>query len=89
VVKPTTKAVDGPYQFDHVARLRNAQLGDRAKIKTDAKGKEDVLQYRSLDTMAKAIITLTAENPYVMLIDEIDKADIDFPNDLLVELDEG
>jgi MoxR-like ATPase len=88
-VKSTTKAVDGLYQFDHIARLRNAQLGDRAKLKTDAEGNEDVLQYRSFGPMAKAFLTSTAENPSILLIDEIDKADIDFPNDLLLELDEG
>jgi MoxR-like ATPase len=82
-VKSTTKAVDGLYQFDHIARLRNAQLGDRAKLKTDAEGNEDVLQYRSFGPMAKAFLTSTADNPSILLIDEIDKADIDFPNDFI------
>lgn len=82
-VKSTSRAVDGLYHFDHVARLRNSQLknGDPAV-------KEDLLQYRTFGPLAKAFLTSTAAAPSILLIDEIDKADIDFPNDLLLELDE-
>lgn len=81
-VKSTSRAVDGLYHFDHVARLRNSQL------KNGSGEKEDLLQYRSFGPLAKAFLTSTKENPSILLIDEIDKADIDFPNDLLLELDE-
>lgn len=84
-VKSTSKAVDGLYHFDHVARLRNSQL---AKNGTGDHEKEDLLQYRTFGPLAKAFLTSTAEKPSILLIDEIDKADIDFPNDLLLELDE-
>lgn len=87
-IKSTSKAVDGLYTFDHVARLRNSQLGDKADVIRDADGKEDPRQYRSFGPLAKAFLTSTAERPSILLIDEVDKADIDFPNDLLLELDE-
>jgi MoxR-like ATPase len=83
-VKSTTKATDGLYSFDHVARLRDAQLAQTdptLKNKTAA-------DYRKFGPMAMAFLTSTEENPSILLIDEIDKADIDFPNDLLLELDE-
>lgn len=83
-VKSTTKAADGLYSFDHVARLRDAQL---AQIKP-ALGNKDNRDYRKFGPMALAFLTSTKENPSILLIDEIDKADIDFPNDLLLELDE-
>ncbi len=84
-IKSTSKAVDGIYTFDHVQRLRDAQL------KTDAEGKPidmSAIKYRHFGPMAQAFLTSTKENPAILLIDEIDKADIDFPNDLLLELDE-
>jgi MoxR-like ATPase len=84
-IKSTSKAVDGLYTFDHVQRLRDAQL------RTDADGKPIDMQatkYRHFGAMAKAFLTSTPEKPSILLIDEIDKADIDFPNDLLLELDE-
>ncbi len=83
-VKSTSKAVEGLYHFDHVARLRNSQLSKNGA----GVEKEDLLQYRSFGPLAKAFLTSTAEKPSILLIDEIDKADIDFPNDLLLELDE-
>jgi MoxR-like ATPase len=87
-VKSSSKATDGLYTFDHVARLRDAQLktGDKPWIGED--GKEDLRYYRTFGPMAQAFLTSTRENPSILLIDEIDKADIDFPNDLLLELDE-
>ncbi|KAA2243559.1 MoxR family ATPase [Chitinophaga agrisoli] len=83
-VKSTSKAVEGLYHFDHVARLRNSQLAKNG----NGEDKEDLQQYRSFGPLAKAFLTSTADKPSILLIDEIDKADIDFPNDLLLELDE-
>jgi len=83
-VKSTSKAVDGLYTFDHISRLRNAQLQKEAGIKTT----EDIRDYRHFGPMGKAFLTSTEQAPSILLIDEIDKADIDFPNDLLLELDE-
>lgn len=87
-IKSTSKAVDGLYTFDHVARLRNSQLGDKAEVIKDEDGKEDPRQYRAFGSLAKAFLTSTPDQPSILLIDEVDKADIDFPNDLLLELDE-
>ena len=77
-IKSNSKAVDGIYGFDHIARLRDAQM---KKVKSEK-------TYRSFGPLAKAFLTSTPEAPSILLIDEIDKADIDFPNDLLLELDE-
>jgi MoxR-like ATPase len=84
IVKSTTSAADGLYSFDHVARLRDAQL---AQIEPELRKKE-ITKYRQFGPMAMAFLTSTPEQPSILLIDEIDKADIDFPNDLLLELDE-
>jgi len=83
-VKSTTKATDGLYNFDHIARLRDAQLPPSDK----KPGPKDNTSYRKFGPMAMAFLTSTEKNPSILLIDEIDKADIDFPNDLLLELDE-
>ncbi len=77
-VKSTSKAVDGLYAFDHVGRLRDSQLREL----------KDKRSYRTFGPMGLAFLTSTREEPSILLIDEIDKADIDFPNDLLLELDE-
>lgn len=77
-VKSTSKAVDGLYSFDHVGRLRDSQLGNVKEKRS----------YRTFGPMGLAFLTSTQEAPSILLIDEIDKADIDFPNDLLLELDE-
>ncbi|RYY59033.1 MAG: AAA family ATPase [Chitinophagaceae bacterium] len=83
-VKSTSKAVDGLYTFDHISRLRNAQLQ-----KESGAGDEEVItKYRHFGPMGLAFLTSTEDAPSILLIDEIDKADIDFPNDLLLELDE-
>ncbi|HEX6429631.1 MAG TPA: MoxR family ATPase [Niastella sp.] len=84
IVKSTTSAADGLYSFDHVARLRDAQL---AQIDAGLRNKKNT-DYRQFGPMAMAFLTSTPEQPSILLIDEIDKADIDFPNDLLLELDE-
>lgn len=75
-VKSTTKAQQGLYEYDAVSRLRDSQLGD-AKVK-------DVSNYIRPGKLWEAF---TSEERVVLLIDEIDKADIEFPNDLLQELD--
>jgi len=75
-VKSTTKAQQGLYEYDAVTRLRDSQLGD-ARVK-------DVKNYIKRGKLWEAFEM--TERP-VLLIDEIDKADIEFPNDLLLELD--
>lgn len=75
-VKSTSKARDGLYVYDTVARLNDARFGDR-----DIR---DIRQYIKFGPMGQAF---RAEKPQVLLIDEIDKADLEFPNDLLHELD--
>ena len=75
-VKSTTKAQNGLYEYDAVSRLRDSQLGD-PKVK-------DIGNYIVQGMLWKAF---TADEPSVLLIDEVDKADIEFPNDLLRELD--
>jgi MoxR-like ATPase len=75
-VKSTTKAQQGLYEYDAVSRLRDSQLGDE-RVK-------DIHQYIVRGVLWQAF---EAEQPTVLLIDEIDKADIEFPNDLLRELD--
>jgi len=75
-VKSTTKAQQGLYEYDAVSRLRDSQLGD-SKV-------ADIANYI---VRGKLWDAFDAEAPQVVLIDEIDKADIEFPNDLLLELD--
>ncbi|MGE5116763.1 MAG: AAA family ATPase [Betaproteobacteria bacterium] len=75
-VKSTTKAQQGLYEYDAVSRLRDSQLGDE-RVK-------DIHNYIVRGVLWQAF---AAEQPVALLIDEIDKADIEFPNDLLRELD--
>lgn len=75
-IKSTTKAQQGLYEYDAVSRLRDSQLGDE-KV-------NDVANYIKRGKLWQAF---EAEGRVVLLIDEIDKADIEFPNDLLQELD--
>jgi len=75
-IKSTTKAQQGLYEYDAVARLRDSQLGD-GRV-------HDIANYIVKGKLWQAF---EAEAPPVLLIDEIDKADIEFPNDLLLELD--
>ncbi|WP_342071226.1 AAA family ATPase [Yoonia algicola] len=75
-IKSTTKAQQGLYEYDAVSRLRDSQLGD-ARV-------HDVANYIKKGKLWQAF---GAEGKVVLLIDEIDKADIEFPNDLLQELD--
>lgn len=75
-VKSTTKAQQGLYEYDAVSRLRDSQLGD-----------ERVKDINNYIRKGKLWDSFTADQRPVLLIDEIDKADIEFPNDLLLELD--
>ncbi|MEW6693931.1 AAA domain (dynein-related subfamily) [Tepidimonas thermarum] len=75
-IKSTTKAQQGLYEYDAVSRLRDSQLGDD-RVK-------DIRNYIVKGVLWEAF---AAERPVALLIDEIDKADIEFPNDLLRELD--
>jgi MoxR-like ATPase len=79
-IKSTTKAQQGLYEYDAVSRLRDSQL---ASIQGDEKVK-NIANYIVKGTLWQAF---TAEQPVALLIDEIDKADIEFPNDLLREID--
>jgi MoxR-like ATPase len=76
-IKSTTKAVDGLYTYDVVQRLNDARFGEG-----DVR---DIRRYIRLGMLGQAF---AAETRHVVLIDEIDKADLEFPNDLLRELDE-
>jgi MoxR-like ATPase len=75
-IKSTTKAQQGLYEYDAVSRLRDSQLGDD-KV-------HDIANYIDRGVLWQAF---ESDVPAVVLIDEIDKADIEFPNDLLLELD--
>ena len=75
-IKSTTTAQQGLYEYDAVSRLRDSQLGDRDV--------EDIAQYIKRGKLWEAF---ESDSTQVLLIDEIDKADIEFPNDLLLELD--
>ena len=75
-VKSTTKALQGLYEYDAVSRLRDSQFGDTR-----------VHDIRNYIKRGKLWDAFTADERPVLLIDEIDKADIEFPNDLLLELD--
>ncbi|MCV2873112.1 MoxR family ATPase [Defluviimonas sp. WL0050] len=75
-VKSTTKAAQGLYEYDAVSRLRDSQLGD-----------ERVHDVKNYIRKGKLWQAFEADEKVVLLIDEIDKADIEFPNDLLQELD--
>ena len=76
-VKSTTKAQDGLYVYDVVQRLYDSQFGTA--------GVDDIAKYIKLGKLGEAF---TADEQVVLLIDEIDKADLEFPNDLLWELDQ-
>ena len=75
-IKSTTKAINGLYEYDAVARLRDSQLGE-----------ERVHNINNYILKGKMWEAFDSETRPVLLIDEIDKADIEFPNDLLLELD--
>ena len=76
-IKSTTKAQDGLYMYDTIQRLYDGQFGEA--------GVDDIAHYIKLGKLGEAF---EAEEQVVLLIDEIDKADLEFPNDLLWELDQ-
>ena len=78
-IKSTTKAQQGLYEYDAVSRLRDSQLGGEHGSRV-----HDIANYIVKGVLWQAF---SAEVPTVLLIDEVDKADIEFPNDLLRELD--
>jgi MoxR-like ATPase len=77
-VKSTTEAIDGAYMYDTVQRLNDSRFG------SDDRNVDNVKDYITLGPLGESFDT---EEQVVLLIDEIDKADIEFPNDLLQELD--
>ncbi|MCR5503399.1 MAG: MoxR family ATPase [Lachnospiraceae bacterium] len=76
-IKSTTKAQDGLYMYDTIQRLYDGQFGDE--------GVDDIAHYIKLGKLGEAF---SADDQVILLIDEIDKADLEFPNDLLWELDQ-
>ena len=76
-IKSTTKAQDGLYMYDTIQRLYDGQFGEE--------GVDDIARYIKLGKLGEAF---EADEQVVLLIDEIDKADLEFPNDLLWELDQ-
>ena len=76
-VKSTTKAQDGLYMYDTIQRLYDGQFGED--------GVDDIAHYIKLGKLGEAF---TSDEQVILLIDEIDKADLEFPNDLLWELDQ-
>jgi MoxR-like ATPase len=79
-IKSTTKAQQGLYEYDAVSRLRDSQLGD-------IEGGDKVKNIHNYILKGVLWQAFTADQPVALLIDEIDKADIEFPNDLLREID--
>ncbi len=77
-IKSTTEAIDGAYRYDTVQRLNDSRFG------TEERDVNNIHDYIELGPLGQAFV---ADEQVVLLIDEIDKADIEFPNDLLQELD--
>ncbi|HEY1541507.1 MAG TPA: MoxR family ATPase [Xanthobacteraceae bacterium] len=86
-VKSTTKALQGLYEYDAVSRLRDSQLGAVSRLRDSQLGDARVQDIRNYIKRGKLWDAFVAGERPVLLIDEIDKADIEFPNDLLLELD--
>ncbi|BAY43399.1 hypothetical protein SAMD00079811_09790 [Scytonema sp. HK-05] len=85
-IKSTSRAKDGLYTYDAVGRLRDAQLATSNSLTPEEKQRiNQPSGYISWGALGEAFLS---DQPTVVLIDEIDKADIDFPNDLLLELDQ-
>lgn len=76
-IKSTTKAQDGLYMYDTIQRLYDGQFGEE--------GVDDIARYIKLGKLGEAF---ESDEQVILLIDEIDKADLEFPNDLLWELDQ-
>ncbi|MDT9271709.1 MoxR family ATPase [Limnospira sp. PMC 1306.21] len=86
-IKSTSRAQDGLYTYNNLARLRDSQLLGLGQI-TDPEEIRRVKDPKTYVELGKLGEAFLSDKPTVLLIDEIDKADIDFPNDLLLELDE-
>lgn len=85
-VKSTSRARDGFYTYDTIGRLRDAQLAQTGHLDAErVRRLDDAESYLQWGPLGRAF---QSDQPAILLIDEIDKADIDFPNDLLLELDE-
>ena len=80
-IKSTSKASDGIYTFDHIRRLRDSQFDKM----NNTKDSDNLPEYVDKGALAKAFEASEKGKPSILLIDEIDKADIDFPNDLLLD----
>lgn len=88
-IKSTTRAQDLLYSYDAVNRLYDSQLGENAPLTADGAARStDIRNYITLGPFGRAIARASYGRQSVVLIDEIDKADLDFPNDLLREIDE-
>ncbi len=87
-IKSTSKAKDGFYDYNALGRLLDVQLAAKLR-EADAQKVQNAEAYITKRAMSEAIAKSTAQYPAVLLIDEIDKADLDFPNDLLNELEGG
>lgn len=87
-VKSTTKAQDGLYVYDTVARLYDARFGDSDRqAGLPARDPNDIRRYIKLGPLGRAFAESSADRRRILLIDEVDKADLEFPNDLLHEID--
>lgn len=84
-IKSTSRAQDGLYTYDNLARLRDSQLLSQVKDPEEIARVKNPANYRKFGELGQAF---NNDQRTVLLIDEIDKADIDFPNDLLLELDQ-
>ncbi|WP_071187404.1 MoxR family ATPase [Trichormus sp. NMC-1] len=85
-IRSTTKAQDGLYEYDAILRLHDVQTEKFNELINDKRNPANAKDYRTFGALGKAFDL--KECPAVVLIDEIDKADLDFPNDLLTVLDE-
>lgn len=90
-INSRTTVKEGIYEYDAIARLRDANLDQYKKKSRNAKhsSPEDIGQYIRLKQFGTAMISTPNNRPRVLLIDEIDKSNIDFPNDLLHIFEEG
>jgi MoxR-like ATPase len=85
-IRSTTKAQDGLYEYDAILRLHDVQIQKNNELVNGERNPANAKDYRTFGALGKAFNL--KECPAVVLIDEIDKADLDFPNDLLTVLDE-
>ncbi len=84
-IRSTSKVIEGLYTYDAIMRLHDAQIGKVVNVDKLNRNPIDPRNYRNFGALGKAFLVKNC--PAVVLIDEIDKADVDFPNDLLTVLD--